>query len=112
MIDERIKNLRTEQHLTQKKLGKLLNIQPSTISGYERGRITPSPQIIKQLSDFFNVSVDYLVGKTDIKSKDYHVDQENNRVIILPDDFDSEITNKLVELIEIISSKQKGKWSL
>ena len=107
MIAKRIKALRIERHLNQEELSKRVNVQKSTISGYETGRITPSKQVLDLLADFFNVYVDYLVGKTDIRSRNYHDDPGSDKVIVLPDNFDPEITNKLVELIEIIDNKRK-----
>ena len=64
----RIRELRLEKGLTIKALATELNIKESTLSKYERAEREPSIEALILLSKFFNVSVDYLVGKDDCKS--------------------------------------------
>ena len=60
-----LKSLRLESNLTQKELAEKLGIGQSTIVGYERGyRETIATNLIKY-ANFFNVSTDYLLGRTD-----------------------------------------------
>ncbi len=62
---ERLKELRLEKNITQEQLGKLVNMSKMAISHWEKGHSEPSiPQLIL-LSNYFEVSVDYLIGKTD-----------------------------------------------
>jgi Predicted transcriptional regulators len=68
MINKRIKSLRTECVMTQKELADKLRLTPKMISFYELGERVPPPDILLKLSDIFNVSVDYLLGKTDTKT--------------------------------------------
>ena len=56
-----LKKLREEKGLTQSELGKELGISPSTVGMYEQGRRVPDVQILKKMSAFFNVSIDYLL---------------------------------------------------
>ncbi|WP_069651000.1 helix-turn-helix domain-containing protein [Caloranaerobacter ferrireducens] len=65
VLGERIKKLRKEKNITQKELAKILNIQNSTLSQYENGINEPSDEIKIKIADFFNVSIDYLLGRTD-----------------------------------------------
>ena len=61
----RIKDLREDHDLTQKDLGEALGKIPQrTISGYENEKNEPPKQIWIKLADFFNVSIDYLMGRT------------------------------------------------
>ena len=62
---ERLKELRLEQLLTQRQLGKILNTSNMAISHWESGHSEPSIKQLIALSIFFDVSVDYLVGKSD-----------------------------------------------
>ncbi|MCX7747318.1 MAG: helix-turn-helix domain-containing protein [Clostridia bacterium] len=64
---EIIKKLRVEKDLTQDELAKVLNVKRSTVSGYESGRNEPSYEILQKLSDYFDVTVDFLLGKTEVK---------------------------------------------
>lgn len=64
----RLRELRKERGLTQAELAKLLSIGESTISFYESGKRQPDYETLIRLADFFNVSVDYLIGRTDNKN--------------------------------------------
>lgn len=61
----RIKTLRTQRKLTQEQLGNIINVQKAAVSKYELGRAVPSTDVLTKLASFFNVSVDYLLGRTD-----------------------------------------------
>lgn len=76
MIGERLYDLRKDKGLSQDELGELLNINKHSISSYERGRSEPPDEIKIILARFFDVSVDYLLGLTDIPnaySDEYHL---------------------------------------
>ena len=61
----RIRDLREDNDLKQKELAEYLTIDQSTYSDYENGRINvPIEQLIK-IADYYNVSIDYIVGRTD-----------------------------------------------
>lgn len=68
MLGNKIKELRDSKSLTQADLAKLLDVSPSTVGMWEQNRRTPDIDILKKLSDILDVSVDYLLGKTDIKN--------------------------------------------
>ncbi|MGN0163682.1 MAG: helix-turn-helix domain-containing protein [Candidatus Ornithomonoglobus sp.] len=65
---KRISELRKEKHLNQTGLGMLLNVSQKMISAYESGIHQPSIETLKQMSKIFNVSVDYIIENTDIKT--------------------------------------------
>ena len=62
---ERIKELRLERGMTQDSLGQVIGVKSYSIYTYEKGRSAPSIEDLITLADFFNVSVDYLIGHTD-----------------------------------------------
>lgn len=62
----RIRNLREDNDLTQKKLGEKLNIPQRTYAYYESGQRTIPPEVLIKLADFYDVSVDYILGRTNI----------------------------------------------
>jgi transcriptional regulator with XRE-family HTH domain len=103
----RIKNLRESKDLTQIKLSKILNISNSTLSQYEAGNRTPSDDIKRMIADYFDVSVDYLLGRTDIiKSGDKNIETKafhNLGLENLPED----AIRKVEEFIEFIKQKYK-----
>lgn len=61
----RIKELRLEKNLNQTEFAKILNIGNTTLSQYENGINTPNDDMKIKIADFFDVSVDYLLGRTD-----------------------------------------------
>ncbi|MBQ8374218.1 MAG: helix-turn-helix transcriptional regulator [Clostridia bacterium] len=63
---ERLKDLRTERTISQKQLGEIVGMSKMAISHWESGHSEPSIAQLILLSNYFEVSVDYLVGKTDL----------------------------------------------
>lgn len=68
MIGKRIAELRKEKGMTQEELAKALNITRSALSLYEIGKRDPDTETVKKLADFFGVSIDYLMGKSNIRN--------------------------------------------
>lgn len=64
---ERLKQLRNEYKITQKQLAKTLGVGRPTIAGYETKGIQPSYETLNKIADYFKVSTDYLLGRTDEK---------------------------------------------
>lgn len=60
---ERLRDLRTQKGLSQIELAKKLGLSNSTISMYERGEREPDFETLDLIGDFFNVDVNYLLGK-------------------------------------------------
>lgn len=54
--------------ITQKELAARINVGGSTISGYEKGDKTPSIPVLIQIADVYDVSLDYLLGRTEIRT--------------------------------------------
>jgi HTH-type transcriptional regulator, competence development regulator len=63
MVGERLKKLRG--NMTQEDIAKFLGISRARYSHYENGRSEPDNETLKKLADFFNVTTDYLLGRTD-----------------------------------------------
>lgn len=68
MIFENIRNLREDNDKTQNELAKYLNIKQTTYSKYELGKINIPIEVFIKLADYYNVTVDYLIGR-DSKKK-------------------------------------------
>lgn len=82
-LGNKIKNLREKNNLSQKELAKILNIANSTLSQYESDVRVPSDDIKILIADYFNVSLDYLLGRPN----KYNVSKENSKVSELEEDF-------------------------
>ena len=64
---ENIRNLRIDGGYTQKQIGDYLGISQNTYSQYEIGILNYPVDALAKLADFYGVSVDYLLGRTDVK---------------------------------------------
>lgn len=64
-MKERLRTLRIESGLTQKQLAQKINSTDKNIWAYEKGIATPSIETLKSYAEYFDVSVDYLLGRTD-----------------------------------------------
>ena len=65
-LGARLRQLRTGQGLTLRQVGEALKLHYTTIAGYEDNSNKPAPEILCSLADLYQVSVDYLLGRTEI----------------------------------------------
>lgn len=78
---EILRSLRLERNITQKDLANRLSISPSTVGMYEQNRRFPDADILVKLSSIFDVTVDYLLGIEEVKSKEYmYCNDISNRI--------------------------------
>lgn len=97
---KRLKMMRLELRQTQQQVADYLEVKRSTYGEYERGKIVPPYDKMEKLANLFNVSVDWLVGKTNFKTYDekYKVNEE-----ALPD-----ISKDLKLILEDLQNQQKA----
>ena len=99
----RLKELRKERGLTQEELSKLSGISFPTISRYENGqRDEPKLTILKTLANYFDVTIDYLVGDTDTKETNFTSD-EIGRIF---NDLDDDGKRILMDLAKTLLRKE------
>lgn len=70
------KELRSEKNLSQDKIAEELDVSPALISKWERNISTPAPEMLEYIADYFDVSVDYLIGR----SKYRNLEKENSEI--------------------------------
>ena len=78
MIGKRLCDLRKEKGLTQEEFSTLINISRSTYAQYEINRREPDYEILKRIADFYGVTTDYLLGRTD-KKDSFNQDQPSTQ---------------------------------
>lgn len=61
----RLRDLREDHDLTQKRLSEAVNVTQRSYSYYERGDHMIPPEVLCRLADFYGTSVDYMLGRTD-----------------------------------------------
>lgn len=107
MNGEILKRLRLSKKLTQQQLGDLIGVSGSTIRMMEKNERNGSLEVVSKLSDYFNVSIDYLEGKTEYKNSDEVADEILNKLIELNVISNSNEVND--EILNIIHEHCKNK---
>lgn len=74
----RIRDLREDRDLKQDELARAVGIDQRTISNYETGKTKPDSEALIKLADFFGVSIDFLVGRTN-----YNVSTNQERIKLI-----------------------------
>jgi transcriptional regulator with XRE-family HTH domain len=65
---KRIRELREDKDLTQREMGNILSCSQRVYSNYERGDLDIPTEILIKLADFYDVSTDYILGRTNKKN--------------------------------------------
>lgn len=65
MLGDRLKYLRNKKKLTQAEMAKKIDVARTTYAMYEQNKREPDNEILNRIADFYNVSTDYLLGRTD-----------------------------------------------
>lgn len=68
MHQSKLRDLREDRDLKQKDIAQYLQIHQTTYSDYELGELNIPVTVLHKLADFYGVSVDYLLGRTNIKT--------------------------------------------
>ena len=104
-LGKRIKKLRENKNLNQLEFSKILNISNTTLSQYEAGNRTPNDEIKEKVADYFNVSVDYLLGR----SEKCNSEAENSKIVksnsLDVSNLPIEAIKQIEEYIEFIKQK-------
>lgn len=69
LFGDRLKSLRNNRGLSQMDFAKQIGISKSAVNMYERGEREPSFEILETIADYFNVDLDYLIGKSEIPNR-------------------------------------------
>lgn len=72
------KELRIEKKLSQDKIAEELDVSPALVSKWERNVSTPAPEMLEYIADYFNVSVDYLIGRSKYKNLEHNNSELDN----------------------------------
>lgn len=103
-FSQRLAILRKERNLSQYKLAEILGYSRGQIGNYEQGTREPDHSTLERFSEFFNVSVDYLLGNTEIREKS---DEILNSKSVETKLTDEEL--RILELFRQLNEKEKIK---
>ena len=91
---QRLSELRGTHRLTVKQLAETLGVSRQTIAAYEKGDSVPDIILFAAMTDYFNVSADYLLGREDYA--------ERNKTLPLPQGFKDHNTNLMLEIAQVV----------
>lgn len=100
----RLRELRIEKGLLQSDIAKIINKSERTVGFYETGERDMGTETLSKLSDFFNVSIDYILGKTDMRNIEddfkfaYHKETEG---------LSEEEIKEALEFYKLVKNKKK-----
>ena len=109
MFAKRLKELRKSKKMSQKELADILSVSPSTIGMYEQGRRKPDPDTLKLLANYFDVSIDYILGRleertmtfsSEIKTQAFHLSEDVSE--LSPEEIE-----QIEDYIRFVKSKHK-----
>lgn len=101
----KLSELRKEKNLSQKELGMHLGIPGKVVSFYETNRRFPQEkETLVKIADFFGVSTDWLLGRTEIKS---FQSDDPNMLHIDVSGLPKDDINKIIEYTDMLKQKRK-----
>ena len=115
MFGERLKELRESQGMSQTDLAEHLNVSRQSVGGYENYTTIPPADIVVKIADLFNVTSDYLLGRTNEKYNFNELNADDKKILsMLYEDKDTlfklyENKDILLKLYEIIVSHKIAK---
>ncbi len=93
-LGERLKQLREEKGLTQEEFSKIIHVPRPTYANWEVDRSDPGTKLASYLADYFNVSVDYLLGCTDTRYERRKVASRRKSLVF--EDADEALTRRMI----------------
>lgn len=100
---QRIKDLRKRHRMSQTELSKFVNVSQATVTAWETGKAEPSSSALNKLADFFDVSADYILGRTNVENinsrKKITIDEAMDTIMSADGKEPTEHDRKLMESI-------------
>lgn len=107
MLQEKIKKLRKQRGLSQYELAEKLGIHGGHISRLENGKFKPSIELLKKLTEIFEVSADYLIGNSSECGEVHIQDEALAERIRLLNTIDGKDRDTIIHIIDSILTKRK-----
>lgn len=107
MFGNKLKSLRSSLGKTQEEIAKSLGLSRAAYSHFENGRNEPDYDTLKKISEYFHVSTDYLLGRTDDPLPVRDVDQDLHD----EHDYTKELEDFLKDNVTTAMFQDYGDWS-
>lgn len=111
MFKTRVKEARKRKGLTQKQLAAYLNLSANAICEWEKGRSEPNFDTLKKIADYFDVSVDYLLGREDdfgVVKRESPADKDSEEFLSLYRELTPSAQEAIKETIRQLVARQNG----
>lgn len=102
MFGDIFKELRLEKKLSQEKIAEDLEISQPLIAKWESHQSTPSPEMLDYIADYFNVSVDYLIGRSKYKNLEADNSELDNVLFSKAKDLTDDEKKTIINVINAI----------
>jgi len=79
----KLKELRNQKKQTQEEIAQVLNVQKQTYQNYELGKRSADIETLKKLADYYNVTLDYLVGRPYGNDIGYITEEQRNCIVMV-----------------------------
>lgn len=105
---DRFRDERLKKGLTGEKIGSILKVSKTAISNWENGNRAPDYETLIKIADLFDVSTDYLLGRTDDRNSkvvETNIDGDNYKLEFdknIPHDLSVEELNELIKRFEAV----------
>lgn len=100
-----LKSLRTANGMTQDELAQVLKISRSTVGMYEKGDREPDYETLESIADYFNVDIDYLLGRTNKTTR--IVNPMTLAAHFDGDEYTADELDEIKQFAEFVKSKRK-----
>ena len=104
---QRLKELRKDNNISQKRLSNFLNFGYTAIANYESGRNQPSLDTVKKIAQFFGVTVDYLIGASDYPRSEKDITAEEAELLEIFREIDGEEREALKKVIYLLARNKE-----
>lgn len=112
MGDKILRNLRESRKLTQANMASILEIERSTYTKYESGKSKPDSIMLNKIADYFDVSIDYLLGRTSIPNLQRLKNKEKSCHNIDVSGLSDEAIRQVEDYVEFVKQKYNSDKSI
>ena len=105
MFGDIFKELRLEKKLSQDKIAEDLDISQPLIAKWESHQSTPAPEMLDYIADYFNVSVDYLIGRSKYKNLEADNSELDNVLFSKAKDLTDDEKKTIINVINAIKKE-------
>lgn len=96
------KELRISKNLSQDKIAEELDVSSSLVSKWENNQSTPAPEMLEYIADYFNVSVDYLIGRSKYRNLEHDNSEIDNILFSKAKDLSDEDKKAVLGIINAL----------